>query len=600
MTRPAPQPGLPRRVVGLFLLFSLAVVGSLTVGSFLAARALLASQTTGGALANVGRLAAAVRMDHVRNEGDHVQQLLESAKLEGKLSFAAVVGVDGVYRSHTDRSLIGAQALDATGDQLRWGDVDGVRYVNAAGDVVNEYHSPLSVGRSPLGVLRVALIEPGIATAMLEFSHYAPLLIVVPAALVIAGGWALGKLTRPVAGIEGALAAVARTPYGDAPILSPVEPQGLASVGWNRLVEHLASLRQALESAQRVDDAVLPATRSTGNAEAALASLSEGIVVTDAEGRIDFANRAVETLLGEGDNLASHSFVETLERLTPTAAPKFLGGSQTRVVAEGALALGDEERTLRLERLPLRGGRAGHVWAVRDITQQKLAEAARDQFIDAATHELRTPLANIKAFAETLSACDIGDVEQQKEFCNTINAEATRLARFVDDLLSISSLEVGSLGLNRTNTDVRRLIEEAAEKVRPLARAKSLAFETSLAEKLGEASLDKDKVSSLLVNLLGNAAKYTPAGGTVTLAAVRKDLVIEVEVRDTGVGIAPEECDRVFEKFFRSENPAVRDEVGTGLGLPLAREIARLHRGDVTLTSALGQGSTFKVTLPIT
>ncbi|MGL4514588.1 MAG: sensor histidine kinase [Lacipirellulaceae bacterium] len=599
MIRPAAQLGLPRRVVGLFLLFSLAAVASLSAGSFFAARSLLATHATEGSLANVGRLAAAVRMDSLRNDGKHIQQLLDQSKAEGRLAFAAVVGPDGRFLAHTDRSLISAVALEMTGDQLRWGEVDGVRYADSVGNAVNEYHAPMQAGGKPLGTLRLALVEPGLAGTLLEFAHYAPLAILTPTLMILAGGWMLARMTQPVASLEASLARVARTPYGEAPDFERVAPTGIAAVGWNQAVAYVETLRAALADGERRGGEQVEVTpRGSGKVDAALASLAEGIVVTDAEGRIDFANRAVAALLGDADSLANDPFVETLARLTPATAGKFDAGPQARVVTEATLAVGAESRTLRVERLPLRG-EPGHVWAVRDVTQQKLAEKSRDQFIDTATHELRTPLANIKAYAETLSTCDIGDVEQQKEFCNTINAEATRLARFVDDLLSISSLEVGSLGVTRQNTDVRRLVEEAAEKVRPLARAKSLKFETSLAEKLGEASLDKDKVSSLLVNLLGNAAKYTPVGGTIALAAARKGETLEFEVRDTGVGIAADECERVFEKFFRSANPAVQDEVGTGLGLPLAREIARLHRGDVTLTSSLGEGSTFTVTLPV-
>jgi two-component system phosphate regulon sensor histidine kinase PhoR len=334
---------------------------------------------------------------------------------------------------------------------------------------------------------------------------------------------------------------------------------------------------------------------------AALESLSEGIAVTDAQGRIEFANRAVAALLCCDDSLDGQSLDELLATVAPESAAAFSGDSmQAEVVSEMKVATPVGDRTLRLSRAPLAGDTApGHVWSVRDITQQKLTEASRDQFIDTATHELRTPLANIKAYAETLAMGDMIDIEEQKEFCNTINAEATRLARFVDDLLSISSLEVGSLGIQRTNVDVRRLLEEAAEKVKPLMKQRSMTFEVTLSEKLGEARIDKDKVSGMIVNLLGNAAKYTPEGGTVTLAAIRQDDQIKIEVRDTGVGIAEEEAEQVFEKFFRSANPAVRDNVGTGLGLPLAREIARLHRGDITLASKLGEGSTFTALLPV-
>jgi len=207
---------------------------------------------------------------------------------------------------------------------------------------------------------------------------------------------------------------------------------------------------------------------------------------------------------------------------------------------------------LRVARSPLwsaeREACGGHVWSVRDVTQQKLADRMRDQFVNAATHELRTPMTNIKAFAEILAESDMADVEQQKEFCNTINDEVTRLARFVDDLLNLSR---------------------------------------------------KDKFTAALVNLLGNAAKYTPEGGRVQLHVEVSEDAMRIDVEDTGIGIAAEELPKVFEKFFRSSDSRVHEETGSGLGLSLANEIVRLHGGRLTVQSELNKGSTFSVNLPL-
>ena len=232
------------------------------------------------------------------------------------------------------------------------------------------------------------------------------------------------------------------------------------------------------------------------------------------------------------------------------------------------------------------------------MTQQKLAEKMRDQFIDTATHELRTPLSNIKAYAETMVTCDTIDVEEQKEFCNIINSEVTRLARFVDDLLSISSMEMGSLNIDKQKVETARLFAEVLDKVEPLMQQKDITFFAELPEKMREVRLDKDKFIAVLVNLLGNAAKYTPTGGRVTLRVRLDDAQLQVAVEDSGVGIAEEELPKVFEKFFRSADPRVQDETGTGLGLSLANEVMRMHGGEITVKSELNQGSTFTVSIP--
>jgi two-component system phosphate regulon sensor histidine kinase PhoR len=223
----------------------------------------------------------------------------------------------------------------------------------------------------------------------------------------------------------------------------------------------------------------------------------------------------------------------------------------------------------------------------------------RDQFVDTATHELRTPLANIKAYAETLALADVIDIEQQKQFLNTINSEATRLARFVDDLLSVSSMELGSLSLNKQTTDLRRMLNEVLAKIRPQVEEKRLALEVTLPEKMPEPEMDKDKIATVLVNLLGNAVKYTPPNGRVAFRVNITDKHIEVSVTDTGVGIAADELEKVFEKFYRSSDPRVQEQTGTGLGLALSQEVVRLHGGKITVESELNKGSTFTMTLPL-
>ncbi len=281
----------------------------------------------------------------------------------------------------------------------------------------------------------------------------------------------------------------------------------------------------------------------------------------------------------------------------PLLDPQLISRPATcEIHRQGELA----ERVLRVSRQPVKNPRLqGQVWCLRDITQQKLSEKMRDQFIDTATHELRTPLSNIKAYAETMVTCDEIDVEEQKEFCNIINSEVTRLARFVDDLLSISSMEMGSLNIEKQKVDTSRLFAEVLDKVEPLMQQKNITFTAELPEKLREVRLDKDKFVAVLVNLLGNAAKYTPDGGRVTLYVKLDESLLQVAVEDTGVGIAAEELPKVFEKFFRSSDPRVQNETGTGLGLSLANEVVRMHGGEITIESELNQGSTFTITIPV-
>src|SRR5258705_1895796 len=307
----------------------------------------------------------------------------------------------------------------------------------------------------------------------------------------------------------------------------------------------------------------------------------------------------------EGEGLLLMTEHLTARWNLPATDPLLAAENRDRaVVTELTKEENGQRRIARVARHPIcvgeSGGQESHVWTIRDITQQKLAEEMRDQFVDTATHELRTPLANIKAYAETLALADVIDIEQQKQFLNTINSEASRLARFVDDLLSVSSMELGSLSLNKQVTDLRRMLNEVLAKVRPQADEKRLAFEVTLPEKMPEPELDKDKIATVLVNLLGNAVKYTPDNGRVAFRVNITDKQIEISVSDTGVGIAADELDKVFEKFYRSSDPRVQEQTGTGLGLALSQEVVRLHGGKITVESEINKGSTFSMTLPLT
>jgi signal transduction histidine kinase len=160
-------------------------------------------------------------------------------------------------------------------------------------------------------------------------------------------------------------------------------------------------------------------------------------------------------------------------------------------------------------------------------------------------------------------------------------------------------MELGSLSLNKQVTDLGRMLNEVLSKIRPQVAEKQLTLEVLLPEKLPEPVLDKDKVATVLVNLLGNAVKYTPAGGRITFRVHATDQQLEIDVEDTGVGIAEDEVAKVFDKFFRSGDPRVQEQTGTGLGLALAQEVVRLHGGRISVDSELNKGSTFTVLLPL-
>ena len=334
-----------------------------------------------------------------------------------------------------------------------------------------------------------------------------------------------------------------------------------------------------------------------------LDALAEGIMLTDHADTIRYLNHGCQTLFET--TTTSLSGANWTHLFWPDE--KELHDHFEQVKTRSTFDLlrknaGGETRVLRCQRRPYRnesGEKQGHIWTIRDITQQRLAEETRENFLATATHELRTPLANIHAYAESLTVADDIDPESQKKFYNIIQAEAARLTKLINDLLDVNRMQAGSFSLDLHETDLSRLVEEAAEKVKAQSQEKHLDFRVDISPKLPKVMVDKNKLVSALVNLLGNAMKYTPDHGRVSFAVDANAQQLEFVVTDTGIGIAPEELSHVFDKFFRSDDERVRDIPGSGLGLAFTQEVARLHGGDVEVASVLNKGTTFRLTLPL-
>lgn len=377
--------------------------------------------------------------------------------------------------------------------------------------------------------------------------------------------------------------------------LEPVSGPSAVEAGWNRLVETARHWRLLSQLEQHVESSL---AESRGpRSDHVLDALTDGVVVTDEGGDITHANAAFAALCHKEP---TELIGTPIDDCLPDDID--LGGSSRPLSVDVEQTDQGEVRHLRFSRRPQLtpdGEVDGHVWILRDVTQQHFADAMREQFVISATHELRTPLANIRAYAETLGNKDHIDREQQKQFFNTIQSEASRLSRFIDDLLDVSRMQAGSLVLDTHPTEVERLVNEIVDKVQPLMDEKQLTFQIELPSKLPRLQVDKGKISAGLINLLGNAAKYTPEHGRVVFQVATSSQRIEFAVSDTGIGIDPAEQTRVFERFFRSEDERVYDVSGSGIGLTFTQEVARLHGGDVTLESELNKGSTFRLVLPL-
>ncbi|MEW4562798.1 ATP-binding protein [Bremerella sp. JC770] len=240
----------------------------------------------------------------------------------------------------------------------------------------------------------------------------------------------------------------------------------------------------------------------------------------------------------------------------------------------------------------------GAVAVMRDISGYKAIQRRNAEFVSAVSHEMKTPLAGIKAYTELLADGEAEDEETRDEFLGVISGQADRLQRLIDNLLNLARIEAGVVSVSKKPRSLNDLLDEAAAIVQPTAEQKNITLKVELSPMYLGVLADRDMILQAAINLLSNAIKYTPDGGSVTLRSRMSDREVHFEVEDTGVGLSPEDCEMVFEKFYRVKKDQ-KMASGTGLGLPLAKHIVEdVHSGTLTVKSELGQGSTFMIALP--
>ena len=383
-----------------------------------------------------------------------------------------------------------------------------------------------------------------------------------------------------------------------------------ATAGWNELVDLAERLLATVQRTEANEELSRVLQRSGGGAlSEALNAIPDGLIYISDEVRFEYLNSAACRLLGWNlqdakkmtlpDAQSNGLGLKLMQLIRGAARPEGVFEARTEVLEAGD-AQAHDLSTYRVCLIPLQ--RARHhgecVVVIRDVSQQFRADRAREEFIAQVTHELRTPLTNIRAYTETLSSGMFEDPKVITECYNVITKETRRLSRLVEDILSVSQLEVGSIELHVDSVDLKALLSDGVRDVRGLADEKNIDVQLVLPAKVEAIRADRDKLAVVINNLLGNAIKYTPANGNVVVGCQVTADVVVLTFKDNGIGIDASEHAKVFEKFQRGSNPEVKNESGTGIGLYTAREIVRRHGGDIDLLSEKNKGSTFMVRLP--
>ncbi|QOV92050.1 sensor histidine kinase [Humisphaera borealis] len=388
----------------------------------------------------------------------------------------------------------------------------------------------------------------------------------------------------------------------------PVNPAlGPEAQAWNLLVAERDQVRrEAL--AEKAREALGRRRQARGDLDAACDAMSQGLILFDDQGQIKYANGAAATFLRvDREKMVNADVGVAIKVDSVVAAVRQVvaGTSRRRSVIDvdrKAESKGTDSTAgvLRFSVRPVRREDAASAMIViEDITQQKAAEEARHAFVAQATHELRTPLTNIRLYVETAIEDGEADPSIRVQALNVINSESRRLERIVGEMLSVAEIEAGAFKLKSDDVRLDQLFDGLKQDYQQQAMEKKIALVFVLPPKLPVLQADREKVAVALHNLVGNALKYTPAGGSVTVRVDADDKQLAVAVADTGIGISEEDCQKIFERFYRANDNRVDKITGTGLGLTIAREVARLHGGDITVESQLNKGSTFTLALPL-
>jgi len=329
---------------------------------------------------------------------------------------------------------------------------------------------------------------------------------------------------------------------------------------------------------------------------AAIEAIDVGLWITDEQGVVLRHNEALRTMLGTDQELVGQRPLFLVRRTELHDA--VLRACREGVTSKVEISMdAPRSKTLEIYVTPLGGPLRGSAAVFRDITERKRLERVRQDFVANVSHELRTPIAAILGYAETLRSGALSDTRHAPQMVEIIHRQSERLGELVSDLLELSRLDAGERPLSSAAVSLETVARQASDAMEPRAAGKRLSMQLHVPADL-TARADPKALEQVLLNLLDNAIKYTPEGGTVELTGERVGDRAHLSVRDTGLGIEAKHLPRLFERFYRVDRGRSRDMGGTGLGLSIVRHLVHGMEGEVRVASQLGVGTTFTVVLP--
>jgi two-component system, OmpR family, phosphate regulon sensor histidine kinase PhoR len=480
--------------------------------------------------------------------------------------------------NHSDRSEI-QQAIDL-------GQGSSIRFSHTAGYDMLYGAVPVESEGSRLGFIRLALpllqIEASIRNLQQVILIFSLLIAIIAILLAM---WIASRTTKPLRRLTQAAGRMSSGRLDSQIVPTTSDEVGQLTNAFNSMAGELRSYIGALETEK-------------GKLAAVLASMSDGVIIIDRQGTIQLINPAAEAMFGVTSNdvlgftlieaIRMHQLVELWQSCLNTNELQVI----TLDIPIRRIYLYGMATSLS-NALP-----GSTLLLFQDLTRIRRLETVRQDFMTNISHELRTPIASLKALAETLNDSALDDPPAARHFIQQIDLEVDALNLMVSELLELSRIESGRVPLKMQSTSSQELINQAVERLELQAERAGLTITKECQTDLPPVLADPLRLEQVIVNLLHNAIKFTPSGGRIDIGCQQVNENIQFFIRDTGMGITTNDLPRIFERFYKSDR--ARSGGGTGLGLAIARHLVEAHGGQIWAESAEGIGSTFYFTVPLT
>ncbi len=524
--------------------------------------------------------------------------------VEGRVT---IVRADGVVlgesqqsRTSMDNHLNRPEVRDA----LSNGAGTSIRFSDSVGSDMMYGAVPILTGDGAIGVARVAMPLDRIDASIARLRR--PLLAITLAAaaiVLLTALWIARRIARPIEQLTAAADRMAGGDLSGRAVATTRDEVGRLTTSFNRMAGEL-------------DDTVTRLTRERSRIEAILENMADGVIIADPRGEVRLINPAATRLLKTSQQAArGASFAQVVRHhqiIDLWQACRATGQLQAGAVEIDRQAVFWQVIITAFQET----GVLGYLIIIQDLSRIRRLETVRRDFISNISHELRTPLASLKALTETLRDGALDDPPAAERFLGSMETEIDALTQMVQELLELSRIESGQAALRLAPAAVAQIITPSVERLRPQAERNGLNLQVVIAEDTPPVLVDVERMQQVVSNLVHNAIKFTPPGGSITVraqqgrdgqipASARKARplvsggwpVVIVEVADTGMGIPARDLPRVFERFYKADR--ARGSGGAGLGLSIAHHLVEGHGGHIWVESEEGEGSTFFFSLPL-